>query len=823
MKSRTRPNCRGEAIGSSSRLGIFAIVVSVFVMSASPASAATPEGVSPGSIGRIATIRGECPTFSWGEVDNTAYYEVVVYQLPERIDHAAELELSADREVLFTRVIGSATGWTPELERCFNLGGSYVWFVRAIYDEDGVLESSEWSQGRFFSVAAAPSTLEVEQALEVLRRYVKKGGDDTGSIEHLFPDGEGARRTARQTGAARIPADPKDGERSVLTGSAAIRGEMPDPTGESYGVAGISNSPDGAGIGAANAAGGADLVLDGTAQGVADAELSESGVDRFSIAAQTFDITNSGSGDMTLRVDGVDVVTTLTDQDTLGGVSCAGGELAKWDGNQWSCDSDSDADTLAGLSCGGDQVAKWNGSAWTCAPDDDTAPRDAGNQLDLSGNTLDVVEGPGSGLDADALDGFDSTAFSPLVHLHDDRYFTETELGTSGAGGAVHWNNLTAVPLGFADGVDNDTTYTFGSGLMIDNGQIVIDPSALSTRITAYYNAGHSHTSVAIGSDGLGLIAYYDPGVLDLKVAHCDDIPCTSASISTLDSAAAVGYYPSVAIGADGLGLISYYDATNDDLKVAHCDNVECSSATVTALDLWTDVGKHTSVAIGSDGLGLISYYDSTAQGLKVAHCQNVACTGATLSNLDSVDTVGLYTSVAIGSDGLGLISYYDITSGNLRVARCSNVVCAGVHVTILDQIGDVGRYSSMAIGSDGLGFISYWDGSNQALKVAHCDDILCTGATINTLDNAGNVGSHTSVAIGADGLGVISYRDTTNGDLKVARCHDVQCTIATLSTIDSGGFVGENTSVAIGTDGRALISYSGNNQLRVAHLPIVY
>ena len=39
-------------------------------------------------------------------------------------------------------------------------------------------------------------------------------------------------------------------------------------------------------------------------------------------------------------------------------------------------------------------------------------------------------------------------------HLHDGRYYTETELQTSGSA-SVHWDNLTSVPAGFADGVDN--------------------------------------------------------------------------------------------------------------------------------------------------------------------------------------------------------------------------------------------------------------------------------------------------------------------------------------------------------------------------------
>lgn len=44
--------------------------------------------------------------------------------------------------------------------------------------------------------------------------------------------------------------------------------------------------------------------------------------------------------------------------------------------------------------------------------DDDTTYA-AGNQLDLVGDTFDVVEGSGSGLDADTVDGQDSAAFAP--------------------------------------------------------------------------------------------------------------------------------------------------------------------------------------------------------------------------------------------------------------------------------------------------------------------------------------------------------------------------------------------------------------------------
>ena len=60
-----------------------------------------------------------------------------------------------------------------------------------------------------------------------------------------------------------------------------------------------------------------------------------------------------------------------------------------------------------------------------------------------------------------------------------------------------------------------------------------------------------------------------------LKVAHCNDTACASASASPVDGGL-LGLYTSATIGADGLGLISYYDDTNANLKVAHCANTFC-------------------------------------------------------------------------------------------------------------------------------------------------------------------------------------------------------------------------------------------------------
>jgi hypothetical protein len=335
-------------------------------------------------------------------------------------------------------------------------------------------------------------------------------------------------------------------------------------------------------------------------------------------------------------------------------------------------------------------------------------------------------------------------------------------------------------------------------------------------------------TAATIGVDGLGLISYYDRTTGDLKVAHCNNTACATAVETTLDSVgnfSAADLGTSVAIGTDGLALVSYFDQTSGDgdLKVAHCTNIACTSAGTSLLDTSPQtVGYASSATIGADGLGLISYLDATSGDLKVAHCDDTACTSAGTSTLDQPSDVLGQTSVTIGVDGLGLISYFDGSPNfDLRVAHCDNIVCTSASTSLLDSAGSVGFYNSTTTGADGLGLISYYDQTNGHLKVAHCDDLACTTATKSTVDN-GLTGAWTSATTGADGLGLISYHTTVpNYDLKVAHCNNTLCTGASTTDLDiSPDIVGLSTSVTIGTDGLGLISYydDTHDDLKVAH-----
>jgi hypothetical protein len=291
------------------------------------------------------------------------------------------------------------------------------------------------------------------------------------------------------------------------------------------------------------------------------------------------------------------------------------------------------------------------------------------------------------------------------------------------------------------------------------------------------------HTSIAIGADGLGVIAYYDRDgdEGDLKVAHCLDTACTNAELNTVDGGAEdVGLYASIAIGTDGLPLISYQDATNLDLKVAHCNDFACTTSTKGPIDQPGDVGFYTSIAIGADGMGLISFHQSDGLDLKVARCADAVCTMATSNAFETGFDSGLWTSIAIGADGLGLISHH-LTGGNqdLRVTHCNNALCNAVTSLSLDTVGNVGHYTSLTIGSDGLGVVAYQDFSTlvKDLKVARCANTLCSVVgSVWTVDAVGDVGRFAGITMGADGFPLISYQHVGDGQLKVAHCASLAC-----------------------------------------------
>lgn len=413
------------------------------------------------------------------------------------------------------------------------------------------------------------------------------------------------------------------------------------------------------------------------------------------------------------------------------------------------------------------------------------------------------------------------------------------------------WSGLTAVPAGFADNVDNDTLYTNGTGLDLNSNTFSVNTGVIQQRVSGACRVGSAIRQInadgtvvcephdtrpvfsrtqlasvssangrlatlAIGSDGLPLVAYLD-GNQNMKVLHCLDLACTSAENHTISSSG-LGWYISIAIGADGYPIMFTTNA-NWGAYVIHCSDLACSSSTITPLESCcvSGVRNSASIAIGVDGLALITYHRLTT--LKTAHCTNLECTGFTTAILASgtgVDGLGEYGSLAIGVDGLGLIGFFDNYNDDSYVAHCSDIPCSTATFTIVDSNsvpGNGGR--GITIGSDGLGIlIIQKDGE---IAVVHCANVPCTSSTLASLPAlTGAQGVYTVVAIGSDGLPVIAFSDLQTLDIVVAHCADNACTASTYTSLSTTDDDSASPSLAIGMDGMPILAYINETDLKV-------
>lgn len=101
--------------------------------------------------------------------------------------------------------------------------------------------------------------------------------------------------------------------------------------------------------------------------------------------------------------------------------------------------------------------------------------------------------------------------------------------------------------------------------------------TATITTVDSSADAVGAFTSIASAGDGLPVIAYQDLTAGALKVAKCGNIACTGpATLTTVDDAANVGRHTALAIGSDGLPLIAYHDVSAGALKAVKCGTRGC-------------------------------------------------------------------------------------------------------------------------------------------------------------------------------------------------------------------------------------------------------
>jgi hypothetical protein len=273
-----------------------------------------------------------------------------------------------------------------------------------------------------------------------------------------------------------------------------------------------------------------------------------------------------------------------------------------------------------------------------------------------------------------------------------------------------------------------------------------VDTACTSVTTTTVDSAGDVGrlAGMIIGSGG-PVISYADDTNQDLKLAFCADALCSAATIVVVDpDLGATSSQTALALGSDGLLLVAYVawepPAATRRLKVAHCENAGCTAATIT--DHATAIDGRVSLAIGGDGRGVILWTDLFLffQGLRFLHCADVACTAASTppgqrgrghesTQQELIGGGEGFGIITIAPNGLPVYAYgHSDTMGNFYIAvvRCLDALCVGKSTQTIPAIP---RAPALALEPGGLPRLvvaGTTDASAGVLRMVECLDAGC-------------------------------------------------------------------------------------------------
>lgn len=228
------------------------------------------------------------------------------------------------------------------------------------------------------------------------------------------------------------------------------------------------------------------------------------------------------------------------------------------------------------------------------------------------------------------------------------------------------------------------------------------------------------YASMAIADDGTIWIAYYNVSVGGLYYARCSDGEWeTGLADAGSGSSPDAGQWTSIALDDNGSPVIAHYDAGKQQLRVAHWADMSFTTEVVDEgtdyvaqdsgeSDVPADVGRYARIII-VDGKEYIAYYDAANGDLKLA----TGNAGSySVSVIDSDGDVGAWPSMV--HDGSNLwIAYHDVGGQNLKVASGS----ANFSLSIADSGEHAGADSEIILGDDGTPEIFYFDGQENDMK----------------------------------------------------------------------------------------------------------
>lgn len=249
------------------------------------------------------------------------------------------------------------------------------------------------------------------------------------------------------------------------------------------------------------------------------------------------------------------------------------------------------------------------------------------------------------------------------------------------------------------------------------------------------------YASLAVTADGVAWVAYQDTSNGTLKYATRATDGTWTVGVADVGGGPSsdAGYWASVALDASGNPVVAHYDHGKGDLRVARWNGTAFSGGVVYEGEDYVptdgsatvegDAGEYAKLYVAADGTEYLAFYDRAHGALRLA---SGGSAGFTVEVVDDSADVGQWPDIAVDGSSVW-IAYQDVTAQDLELA-------SGRPGSWTTETVDAGDY----VGADAAIFLSgttpaifYFDGVANDMKLATKRDGAWVGETVTGADVA--------------------------------------------------------------------------------------
>ena len=155
------------------------------------------------------------------------------------------------------------------------------------------------------------------------------------------------------------------------------------------------------------------------------------------------------------------------------------------------------------------------------------------------------------------------------------------------------------------------------------------DAQAPTDAIDAFSGLDGTAPSLQLDANGVGTVAYFNPGTSTINIARCADTNCSSAQVTSPVQISGDNSWPAMRLNPSGNPIVAYFD--NGRIEVLRCNDAACAPGgdTIEVASDEANLIGFPALALSEAGFPTVAYIGPEAT-IRVVNCTTRSCSQTT-------------------------------------------------------------------------------------------------------------------------------------------------------------------------------------------------